>query len=122
MNSNILMVGMLAVVLSACGAPTPKRDPVTWTKVSATSAEIAEAKKAIAGRLKDPSSARFGNAWAMQGSNGHRNVCIYVNAKNSFGGYTGQKITYYSEGRVFTHSSTTIGKMVPSLCTPRVVK
>lgn len=50
-------------------------------------AAIAAAKKAVIARLKDPDSAKFGKVvYRPDGV-----VCGYVNAKNSFGGYTGEK-------------------------------
>ncbi len=40
-------------------------------------------------RLKDPESARFGKMWAARDTEGVVTVCGLVNAKNSYGGYTG---------------------------------
>lgn len=39
--------------------------------------------------LKDPDSARFGDMKASTGKEGLINVCGWLNAKNSYGGYTG---------------------------------
>jgi hypothetical protein len=41
--------------------------------------------------LKDPESARFGDIRAVKRQGGKITVCGFVNAKNSFGGYTGMK-------------------------------
>jgi hypothetical protein len=49
--------------------------------------EESAAKKALAQSLKDPDSAKFGDV-RLIGKNG---ACIPVNAKNSFGGYSGWK-------------------------------
>ena len=55
-------------------------------------AELDVAKRAIVASLKDPESARFGSATFYQNDTlGKKLVCIYVNAKNSFGGYTGMQ-------------------------------
>jgi hypothetical protein len=55
-------------------------------------AAIAKAKNAIAWTMKDPESVRWRRAWVA--SNG--NVCIEVNAKNSYGGYTGYTVYLYN--------------------------
>lgn len=46
--------------------------------------EVITAKNAVTERMKDPDSVRFGEVVNRSGT-----VCGYVNAKNSFGGYTG---------------------------------
>lgn len=48
--------------------------------------EILSAKQSITERMKDPESTRFGEVINRAGF-----VCGYVNSKNSFGGYTGEK-------------------------------
>lgn len=48
---------------------------------------IAAAKKAVLERLNDPDSAKFGKIVVKESGV----VCGYVNAKNTFGGYTGEK-------------------------------
>jgi hypothetical protein len=47
----------------------------------------AEAKKAVLANLKDPDSAKFGKFTQV----GENLACMTVNAKNSMGGYTGDK-------------------------------
>jgi len=47
-------------------------------------------KSAIRDGLKDPASAQFTEMYTFM-SGGSRHTCGYVNAKNSFGGYTGKK-------------------------------
>jgi hypothetical protein len=65
-----------------------KRAPAT--QVSAKAA-IARAKAAITYQLKDPDSVRWRNAAVDD----YGNVCIEVNARNSYGGYTGfEPVTY----------------------------
>lgn len=49
---------------------------------------ILASKEAVKVNLKDPSSAEFKNIRLVKYLNGHV-VCGSVNAKNSFGGYTG---------------------------------
>jgi hypothetical protein len=54
--------------------------------------------------LKDPESARFGDGvwWYENQTTGVRYVCVYVNAKNSFGGYNGMKdaTVGFKDGRI----------------------
>lgn len=49
--------------------------------------EEPEAKKAVLQRLKDPDSAKFGNFTLID----DERACLTVNAKNTYGGYTGDK-------------------------------
>lgn len=53
---------------------------------------ILNAREHIKEKLKDPSSAKFSGEFV--GRNG--SVCGYVNAKNSFGGYTGESRYIFS--------------------------
>lgn len=53
-------------------------------------AAVRAAKAAVTSRLKDPESVRFGRTWA--GGDSMLVGCGYVNAKNSFGGYTGEEL------------------------------
>ncbi len=46
-----------------------------------------ESKKAVLANLKDPDSAKFGKFTQV----GEELACMTVNAKNSMGGYTGDK-------------------------------
>ena len=99
------------------------RPAVTWTKDVATEAEINDAKKAVVSQLKDPESARFGEIWALSGTNGKRSVCGYINAKNSYGGYTGDKMfSITSSGSVVIQGSGTLGGLLPGICLPRTVQ
>lgn len=54
--------------------------------------DILNAREHIKGRLKDPSSAKFSGEFI--GKNGA--ICGHVNAKNSFGGYTGESRYIFS--------------------------
>lgn len=51
----------------------------------------AVAQQAVLESLKDPSSARFGRFWYAPG----KAACGTVNAKNAFGGYTGEQRFIY---------------------------
>jgi len=54
------------------------------------------ARKAVLAVLKDPESARFGT-FTLAGPpspSGKQGACLVVNAKNAFGGYTGDQVAY----------------------------
>ncbi|MDP2109280.1 MAG: hypothetical protein Q8J94_00425 [Thiobacillus sp.] len=53
--------------------------------LTACGGEEAAAKKAVLADLKDPSSAKFGDFRLLEDGA----ACFEVNARNSFGGYTG---------------------------------
>ena len=111
------------LILGCASQPAePSRPSVTWTKDAATSEEIENAKATVINQLKDPESARFGEFWAMNGTNGRRTICGYVNAKNSFGGYTGRKMFTVNEDRVIMEGNDALGGLLPGLCTPRTVE
>lgn len=57
----------------------------------------------VAQQLKDPDSAKFRNLEAFDGEQGRVVVCGEVNAKNSFGGYTGFQLFFvaYRNGQPF---------------------
>lgn len=121
------MMGLFYVctlMISGCSAkPTePDRPPVIWTKDVATAIEIENAKALVLNQLKDPESARFDEFWALKGSNGLRTICGYVNAKNSFGGYTGRKMFTLNNTSVIMEGNDTLGFLLPNLCMPRTVK
>jgi hypothetical protein len=121
MKSKLLVFSLIVGGLSAC-ASQPSKPPVVWSKEAATSEEIVDAKETVVGQLKDPESARFGEIWAMSGTNGKRTICGYVNAKNSFGGYTGKQMFTLTDSGVIFQGSGHLGGLLPSLCTPRTVK
>ncbi|MDO9470956.1 MAG: hypothetical protein Q7J23_09615 [Nitrosomonas sp.] len=56
---------------------------------------ITDAQEAIKSQLKDPYSAVFDDIYLGKAENGAPVVCGTVNAKNSYGGYTGRKKFYY---------------------------
>jgi hypothetical protein len=59
---------------------------------------IVAAKRAVTNSLKDPESAEFKNVYANYTDGYGVVACGYVNAKNSFGGYTGYK-AFVSSGQ-----------------------
>lgn len=126
-NTCSLIIALFTfLTLGACANQTAKtqRQSVEWKVESASQDEIDKSKSVVTAALKDPESARFGEKfWAIVGSNGRRSICGYVNAKNSFGGYTGKKLYIYTEkDPKFTilMEESGLGKYVlPDACSPR---
>lgn len=121
--SGVALAGCMSQPTEYDQGSTSNRPAVVWTMDSATEDEIASAKKEVISQLKDPESAQFREIWALSGSNGNRSVCGYVNAKNSYGGYTGNKMfTIVSTGSVVIEGSGAMGSLLPGICMPRTVK
>jgi hypothetical protein len=74
--------------VSATSAPQPE---AKFEDIKLSSAQITKVKQAVIERLKDPESARFNSAFVASKQEGLIYVCSFVNAKNSYGGYTGNK-------------------------------
>ena len=123
-NILIFLFYICTLTISGCStnSPSPRQIPVIWTKDAATSIEIENAKTLVLNQLKDPESARFGEFWALKGSNGHRSICGYVNAKNSFGGYSGRSMFTLNNTSVIMEGHGVLGSLLPNICMPRTVK
>ncbi len=66
--------------------------PVSSQKIALSSEQQASVRAAILARLKDPGSAQFGSMSAAKDiESGVIYVCGMLNARNSFGGFTGNK-------------------------------
>ncbi|MDQ0135034.1 hypothetical protein J2T08_002955 [Neorhizobium galegae] len=65
--------------------------PPTTTKRALTAEEISIVQQGVRRSLKDPHSAIFGSMTAAKVDKNSSWVCGVVNAKNNFGGYTGNK-------------------------------
>lgn len=93
----LLIAGGLVAALAACGPrhmplpdpDKPKPGPEQVSPITLSAAETAAVRGYVRGMLKDPDSARFGKMVAGRSASGEALVCLDVNAKNSFGGYTG---------------------------------
>jgi hypothetical protein len=67
-------------------------DVETVRPITLTEKQTAAVRKGVIAVLKDPESARFGSIIAGQRTSSPAIVvCGFVNAKNSFGGYTGEQ-------------------------------
>lgn len=68
-----------------------------------TETQVATVQSTVKRALKDPASAIFGDMKAAQLNDGRMQVCGLVNAKNGFGGYTGDEpFEGYLAGDTFT--------------------
>lgn len=71
------------------GSVQPAVEVLSPIKLS--SADTAAVQAGVRSSLKDPDSAKFGGMVAGKDAKGIVTVCLHVNAKNSYGGYTGMK-------------------------------
>jgi hypothetical protein len=82
------LIAALALASTTLSAEMPK-DPAKWGR---------EAKTKLSHALKDAPSARwarlFVSSWSWKGER-YPTLCGEVNAKNSYGGYTGFKRFYF---------------------------
>jgi len=87
----VFRVALMAVGLAACGQTIGQVSTMTDQQA------IALAKQRITASLKDPDSARFGEFERRTHQLGIPNdrVCAVVNAKNTFGAYTGMHYVAY---------------------------
>lgn len=77
-------------------APRTSSEPNSSSKVANDTGYIIVAREHVASKLKDPDSARFDGLYVSR-KIGTPVVCGTVNAKNSFGGYSG-KVRFISGG------------------------
>lgn len=113
------VIAALAFALSACGPVTPTQPaPDRATQWHAlTSAEVQAVQDGVRSRLKDPLSAQFSDFISAGGTQGGViYVCGKVNAKNSFGGYTGFQRFYGILSPEIKLKGTT--KSLPPMFTP----
>lgn len=80
----LIAIFMFSIALTACaGSGATVREHATLTAAQQNAVE-----STVRQSLKDPESARFSNITAGRSADGFT-VCGQVNAKNSYGGYTG---------------------------------
>jgi len=99
MKRTMIVFG-LVVMLSACGPVVGEvQTRYTVEPKALSDQERAQVKKEIEGYLKDPRSAIYGDMFSFTSPiTGKEQICVYVNAKNSYGGYTGEKAFLKSGG------------------------
>jgi hypothetical protein len=111
----LVVVGAIASVVmenakadSLAGLTPAQRDSArlhdaTMKTLRRRSSDVAfQGKMAIKSRLRDPESAQFGRVWA--GGDSQFVACGKVNAKNGFGGYTGEEFYWGVPPLVITSS------------------
>lgn len=126
----ISIIAFSLTLLVACGKSSlaiGDRDPIHWTLDKATEEEKQLAIERVLDELKDPDSAKFGDIWALRGSNGILAVCGYVDYKNFFGEYVGETMfsakPYGSpEQYPLMASHEIFGKLFPKICQERTVE
>ncbi|NRB54708.1 MAG: hypothetical protein HRU39_01820 [Salinicola sp.] len=90
----------LRVAQKYYSSPTAQQPASLREQFELTATQESEAKTAVSQRLKDPESARFEELYGSRLKSDHSkwSICGMVNAKNSFGGYTGAKPFMYLPG------------------------
>jgi hypothetical protein len=87
-----------------------------WTPITETEASQAGISSRYVGLvkllLKDPKSAEFGNIRFLKSDRGNYGVCGEVNAKNSFGGYTGRSGFVVSDKDAYLDSNDELSGML----------
>lgn len=124
--TDTLVIMLAVILLTGCGKSEEK---IAAEKAGSEAAQIEAAKKrmldALLEELKDPASAQFRNVRVQlrKVSDKHGNkgdsMCGQVNAKNSFGGYTGFQAFYIiqmdgQKPSVFIQSSDILGPVAVS--------
>lgn len=88
-----MRVAMIFLAATLGGCTTVQTLPKTkHVYITATMARQIDA--GVKRSLKDPDSAIFGETAAGLAPEGYHVICGWVNARNGFGGYTGQQMYY----------------------------
>lgn len=87
---NLLFAAAAALVASGC----MNTEQVNTKPLPPSGSEVSTVSSNIADLMKDPDSAKFRNWSGYSLSNGDRVICGQVNAKNSYGAYTGYEVFY----------------------------
>lgn len=100
-----IIVMVVIAILSGCATPPPTPEELRSAGYGPPPTDYQKTIRSyFQTRLKDPSSAqiRFANTptkgwqkWSREGLEVGYGVCVEVNAKNSYGGYTGSKLYYF---------------------------
>lgn len=84
----------IAAVIACAGCSSTTMSNVTaapaTTPVALRAPDVDNVKLGVSALLRDPPSAVFGRIAAARAADGTTYVCGLVNAKNGFGGYTGE--------------------------------
>lgn len=107
MRKLITPIAAAIAMLTGCNS-VPKDPPKNYAAISLSKAQIEQVKIGVAKGLKDPESARFGDAFNASDDGSMIHVCGMVNAKNSYGGYIGEK-PFYAAGDKLSKTFMGIG-------------
>lgn len=89
----LMCIGIYLAAMSVAPSEAKKLKKATPYELSTEQIEAVE--RGIREDLKDPDSAKFARfAATREPGSGMITVCGYVNAKNSYGGYTGKQLFY----------------------------
>jgi hypothetical protein len=112
-----LFIFAFSLALTGCaGLKPPSKDEIANAYYGSFPTNYrSDIESLIRPRLKDPDSARF--TYFMEPTKGYYKwgrlefgyeVCVYLNAKNSYGAYTGNKIEYFMfrDGRIVVAHGT----------------
>lgn len=91
MKKFFAIASIIALAGCAAGGPAPTAQAPQAAPFALTAAHTKTIQAGVRSSLKDPDSARFGAMRAAKDTKGAVVVCGFVNAKNSFGGYTGDQ-------------------------------
>lgn len=91
MKIRFAMLAAACLFLTGCQTDSENGPPLASASAVPDAVAFEQAKKGVTAVLKDPDSARFDSLRRRTTSNLDL-VCGKVNAKNSFGGYTGSKL------------------------------
>lgn len=111
---------LACVFLSGCipqganVAITPAAEP-PGVSMELTAAQRRAVEAGVLKSLKDPESARFGEIAAARTPDGAIYVCGFVNARNSFGGYSGSSpfiglLATVAQATIFTPAAIESGR------------
>lgn len=88
---SVALVGCMTTETPPATQATTVEPPKLLNQVQLTKEDVASIQAGVRSSLKDPDSARFGRMIAGKEDDGSFTVCLMVNAKNSYGGYSGEK-------------------------------
>ncbi|WP_019933859.1 hypothetical protein [Oceanimonas smirnovii] len=121
-----LMVGLSFLALTGCAAFEHEAIKLSREKVNVSQEDIEQARNAVLLSLKDPESAKFTNWYGTRepGEDSASAICGEVNARNSYGGYSGFTHFAVVSNTVYLYTNTPIYGVsddnirIVELCTP----
>ena len=116
----LLALAIAMIALTGCMTPSSEGQPERSVElIKLSSSGVSSLQNAVRDVLKDPSSAQFGRyiAFNVTADDGTTIMaaCGYVNAKNSYGGYTGMT-PYSALGADNVFVSASISKYAMGVC------